>query len=159
VTPLVLLALLFTTSAAAFERKTPPKASLDGAYYDLLQVLHCPQDAARYGEFHDYGHWRGGPWCGQQGKAGYWVWVKPNWYVWEGLEDPHHSGDYDYRRASVNGQYQHLLQTLYCPQDAARYGEFHDYGHWRGGPWCGQQGKAGYWVWVKPNWYVWTEKR
>ncbi len=24
-----------------------------------------------------------GPWCGQQGVAGYWVWANPAWYIWE----------------------------------------------------------------------------
>lgn len=59
----------------------PPKAGGD-KYRNLLQTLHCPRDRGRYGEFTDYGYWRGGAWCGQRGEAGYWVWEYPNWYVW-----------------------------------------------------------------------------
>lgn len=59
---------------------------------------------------------------------------------------------------SVNGKYQDLLQTLYCPQDQAEYGEFNDYGYWQGGEWCAQIGEGGYWVWQHPNWYVWAKK-
>lgn len=74
------LSLLFPLTAAAY--KAPEAASVDGKYSELIQVLNCPADGAQYGNFKDYGHWNGGPWCGQQGKAGYWVWVKPNWYIW-----------------------------------------------------------------------------
>jgi len=56
---------------------------------------------------------------------------------------------------SVNGKYSGLLQTLNCPSDKNQYGTYMDEGYWGGGAWCGQQGKAGYWVWVAPNWYVW----
>jgi len=148
------LSLLFPLTAAAY--KAPEAASVDGKYSELIQVLNCPADGAQYGNFKDYGHWNGGPWCGQQGKAGYWVWVAPNWYVWktkgqaEKTEVP--------PMASVNGKYSGLIQVLHCPADSAQYGNFRDYGHWSGGPWCGQQGKAGYWVWVKPNWYIWSQK-
>lgn len=62
------------------------------------------------------------------------------------------------QRASVNGKYHQLRQTLTCPQDRAQYGEFADYGYWGGGPWCGQSGQAGYWVWVPPTWYIWADK-
>lgn len=64
----------------------------------------------------------------------------------------------DAQSRSAHGKYQTLKQTLHCPQDRAQYGEFADYGYWEGGPWCGQTGQAGYWVWVPPNWYVWAEK-
>ncbi|MCP4265077.1 MAG: PASTA domain-containing protein [Candidatus Brocadiaceae bacterium] len=60
--------------------------------------------------------------------------------------------------ASVNGKYSELIQKLTCPKDKATYGNFNDWGYWGGGTWCGQQGKAGYWVWVSPTWYVWKNK-
>lgn len=60
----------------------PAEASSQGKYDGLLQALHCPSDKGTYGNFTDYGYWSGGPWCGQQGKGGYWVWVAPTWYVW-----------------------------------------------------------------------------
>lgn len=59
---------------------------------------------------------------------------------------------------SANGKYRGLIQTLNCPQDKKQYGEFYDYHYWEGGAWCGQTGKAGYWVWQNPNWYVWAEQ-
>ena len=54
-------------------------------YSGFLQEIICPSDTPKYGEFKDNGYWKGGPWCGQQGKAGYWVWVKPKWCVWESI--------------------------------------------------------------------------
>lgn len=67
-----------------------PTASAHGKYADLLQELTCPADAEKYGKFKDYGYWEGGQWCGQMGKAGYWVWLKPTWYVWRTKNAPHH---------------------------------------------------------------------
>ncbi|OUS04606.1 hypothetical protein A9Q90_07460 [Gammaproteobacteria bacterium 54_18_T64] len=61
--------------------------------------------------------------------------------------------------SSANGKYSDLLQTLSCPGDQNRYGAYADEGYWGGGQWCRQQGKAGYWVWVSPNWYVWGNQR
>ena len=61
--------------------------------------------------------------------------------------------------SSANDKYFGLLQTLNCPSDKNQYGAYMDEGYWGGGAWCGQQGKAGYWVWVEPNWYVWGNQR
>jgi hypothetical protein len=61
----------------------PAAASVDGRYSNLIQILPCTTDQATYGKFNDYGYWGGGAWCGQVGRAGYWVWVAPNWYVWK----------------------------------------------------------------------------
>ena len=63
--------------------KIPPLASANGKYSNLIQVLNCPSDRSKYDEFDDYGYWGGSNWCGQTGKAGYWVWVYPNWYIWQ----------------------------------------------------------------------------
>lgn len=59
-----------------------PTASANGKYEDLIQEISCPSDGKQYGRFTDYGYWRGGSWCGQMGQEGYWVWLKPTWYVW-----------------------------------------------------------------------------
>lgn len=126
-------------------------SSANGKYSNLIQQLTCPADKATYGEYSDYGWWGGGAWCGQQGKAGYWVWVAPTWYVWANKGIP--------AEASANGKYSNLLQTMNCPKDKGQYGQYTDYGYWAGGAWCGQTGKAGYWVWVAPNWYVWGKKK
>ena len=58
------------------------KASANGKYVELLQEIKCPSDAVKYGNYNDYGYWKGGAWCGQTGLEGYWVWLKPKWYVW-----------------------------------------------------------------------------
>ena len=64
-------------------RKLSVSSSVNGKYSNLIQILNCPNDRSSYGEFNDYGYWQGGAWCGQTGKPGYWVWVDPNWYVWQ----------------------------------------------------------------------------
>ncbi|MDQ7090533.1 MAG: hypothetical protein Q9M50_07795 [Methylococcales bacterium] len=92
-----------------------------------------------------------GSWCGQQGKAGYWVWLQPSWYVWADKASAN--------KTSAAGKYSGLLQTLNCPKDKSQYGQYRDYGYWGGGSWCGQVGVAGYWVWVVPNWYVWKNQQ
>ncbi len=224
---LFLLLAVFVTGAFALR----DRSSADGKYTDLRQVLECSKDRASYGEFNDYGYWGGGPWCGQQGKSGYWVYLYPSWYVWgkkadsdkpqepvtddmpppvdtadnappsndnadnsqppvisedTGDDTPpsgnsgtlERSGDLpppalgnDLRRnnpprtrpipeeASGYGKYRNLRQKLHCKRDRGTYGSYYDYGYWRGGRWCGQQGKGGYWVYVYPNWYVWGSRR
>ncbi|HNR87687.1 MAG TPA: hypothetical protein PKM65_05065 [Spirochaetota bacterium] len=61
----------------------PANASVNGKYYTLLQVVRCPNDAGQYGQFYDYGAWSGSSWCNQTVQSGYWVWVNPNWYIWQ----------------------------------------------------------------------------
>ncbi|MDX1978238.1 MAG: hypothetical protein SFT94_11260 [Pseudanabaenaceae cyanobacterium bins.68] len=134
----------------------PSGASARDKYENLIQVLPCPSDRAKYGNFNDYGYWGGGNWCGQQGSAGFWVWQYPNWYVWGQKRAQSPSAE---QVASVGGKYATLLQVLNCPRDRAKYGNFHDYGYWPGGDWCGKQGVAGHWVWVAPDWYVWRDRR
>ncbi|MDK9716305.1 MAG: hypothetical protein OEL57_00175 [Trichlorobacter sp.] len=74
---------LLLCSNPVFADEIPDAASASGKYSELVQVMNCPKDGNSYGNFKDYGYWGGGAWCGQQGKAGYWVWVAPNWYVWK----------------------------------------------------------------------------
>ena len=149
---LFVFALIISLSQPVRAENPPEEASVNGKYYNLKQVLSCPSDISQYGIFKDYGKWNGGPWCGQQGESGYWVWVAPNWYVWSDKRSQIPA------MASLNGKYTNLIQVLNCPSDRGQYGEFNDYGFWDGGSWCGQQGKAGYWVWVAPNWYIWEMK-
>ena len=128
------------------------KGSAYGKYYNLKQTLTCYRDKSTYGRYRDYGYWGGGPWCGQYGKSGYWVYSYPKWYVW---------GNKDSRkpvratRSSAYGKYRVLRQTLTCRRDERTYGSYRDYGYWGGGSWCGQYGKAGYWVYSYPKWYIW----
>ncbi|MEC7120442.1 MAG: hypothetical protein VXW65_11135 [Pseudomonadota bacterium] len=61
----------------------PAQATVNGKYSGLIQIMNCPQDQNSYGQFRDWGYWGGGAWCNQTGKAGHWVWVAPNWYVFQ----------------------------------------------------------------------------
>lgn len=145
--PLLFFSLIY--NPAAFAGNVPDQATAGDKYAGLRQTVYCPQDKNKYGEFKDYGYWGGGSWCGQAGVSGYWVWVSPNWYVWS-AKIP--------EKAHANHKYAGLQQVLKCPSDVRKYAHFKDYGRWEGGHWCGQIGKAGYWVWLNPNWYVWRSQ-
>ncbi len=148
--------LLFTGVANALSDSVEDgRASVDGKYTNLIQVMECERDGAKYGNYKDYGYWSGGNWCGDIGKAGYWVWVYPKWYVWSQKSSLRKKIP---QKASVYGKYYSLKQTLTCRSDGATYGNYKDYGYWSGGNWCGQRGQSGYWVWVYPKWYVWGHK-
>jgi hypothetical protein len=59
-------------------------------------------------------------------------------------------------RATMNGKYESLIATFTVPEDAARWGSYHDYGWWPGGTWAGVSGiPPGYWVYIEPTWYIW----
>lgn len=83
--------LLSTTSLTFFAQAVQAQsadtsvASVNGKYSDLIQVVNCPEDRANYGEFIDWGYWSGTSWCGQVTQPGYWVWVNPNWYIWQNV--------------------------------------------------------------------------
>jgi len=160
---LVFVLLFFTVEGQARGGYSTSRASAYGKYNTLRQVLVCPKDRQSYGRYKDYGYWAGGRWCGQYGKAGYWVWSAPKWYVWARKGAKRSTrGRTSTRRASATsayGKYRNLRQKLKCSRDRRTYGSYKDYGYWRGGRWCGQYGKAGYWVWVSPYWYVWGSKR
>lgn len=85
--PLCVLAVTTVLTISSFSVSARVKSdgtkSAGGKYENLIQVLPCPSDKAKYGEFNDYGYWEGGSWCGQSGRSGYWVWASPKWYVWE----------------------------------------------------------------------------
>ncbi|NJN72651.1 MAG: hypothetical protein HC799_07485 [Limnothrix sp. RL_2_0] len=145
----------FSTAPALQAQPTPASSS---KYSNLIQVINCPSDL-HYGNYNDYGYWQGGPWCGEEGSAGYWVYEYPNWYVWgnEGAGTPPPSNNNTIpAQASAYGNYTGLVQVLSCPSDLGGYGEYNDYGYWSGGSWCGEMGAAGYWVYDYPNWYIWS---
>lgn len=54
----------------------------NGRYYDLKGSYPCERDVRNYGQFNDYGYWKGGNWCGQHMPSGYYVYVDGIWYVW-----------------------------------------------------------------------------
>lgn len=63
-------------------------------------------------------------------------------------------------KASVEGKYAKLLRQIEVEDDAALYGEFYDWGYYTGASYRGFDDlPAGYWVWVKPHWYIWGESK
>lgn len=55
-----------------------------GNYKGLLKTLRIPEDCAAYTRFADYGWWEGSEYKGFRDlPQGYWVYVYPNWYVYE----------------------------------------------------------------------------
>lgn len=75
----------FIVAQTTLNQELESRASVDGKYQDLIQEVNCPKDANIYGEFYDYGYWSGTKWCNQNTKPGYWVWVKPVWYIWNSI--------------------------------------------------------------------------
>ena len=62
-------------------------------------------------------------------------------------------------RASMNGKYSGLKQTVYCQEDITSYGDFYESRfYYDSTEYCGQKVQKGYWIYVKPYWYVWQNK-
>jgi hypothetical protein len=62
-------------------------------------------------------------------------------------------------RKAGAGKYAMLLRQIRVPDDAAVYGEIHDYGPWDGREWRGHQDlPPGHWVYVYPHWYIWRDR-
>lgn len=60
------------------------KATVGGQYDVLLDKLAVPQDLGAYGPFYDYGWWTGTEYRDRQGlPPGFWVYVYPDWYIWQ----------------------------------------------------------------------------
>jgi hypothetical protein len=77
------------------------------------------------------------------------------------LLDPRHKALEGTRitRASVQGKYSKLLRRISVPEDKGQ-GEFVDYGKYSPGSYGGYDNlPAGYWVYVYPHWYIWSESR
>ena len=59
-------------------------ATIEGKYKNLVRVIPAPQDVQTYGPIHDYGVWEGTSYLGETNlPKSYWVYVLPNWYLWE----------------------------------------------------------------------------
>jgi hypothetical protein len=62
-------------------------------------------------------------------------------------------------KATVDGKYRTLLKQIKVADDVAVYGELNDWGAWTGTTWGGHADlPAGYWVYVYPCWYIWSEQ-
>jgi len=61
-----------------------PREAHCGKYEELLRIVHAPQDVQIYGRFNEYGYSATSNYAGQLNlPAGYWVYVEPNWYIWQ----------------------------------------------------------------------------
>ena len=132
-------------------------ASVNGKYKTLLSTLYLPGDRSSFGDFYEWGYRPGESYEGYVNlPPGYWVYVFPNWYIWEGATGEKTS----VTRASVDGKYSTLLKVMNIPQDEGSYGDFYDYGY-RSATSYGNYDNipAGYWVYVFPNWYIWRNSR
>jgi hypothetical protein len=59
------------------------EGSIKGKYSRLLHVLHCPQDAAIYGNPHDFGFCELNSYHSYNGlKGGHWVYFAERWFIW-----------------------------------------------------------------------------
>src|SRR5688572_30057320 len=80
----VVLMTLAAVAAAGLEVVAPPEASAGGKYSGLLRVVPAPGDEATHGKFREAGYSHTPSWAGQDNlPAGYWVYVAPNWYIWQ----------------------------------------------------------------------------
>lgn len=91
---------LILTPGMASAYDVPPQATVNQNYSGLLQIVHCPQDQSQYGSFNDYGYYGATSWCGVQTPAGYWVWVAPNWYIWQNSRAQGAATEYNSRYGS-----------------------------------------------------------
>src|SRR5206468_35695 len=83
------------------------KASVDGKYSILLKKIAVKEDRETYTDFHDFGKWDGHSYAGQNDlPKGYWVYVAPNWYIWERQNE---KPDRAETKAAVDGKYSVLL--------------------------------------------------
>lgn len=130
-------------------------ASVNGKYMNLLHVIEAPEDKAEYGTFCDWGYWYGDEYAQETNLTpGFWVYVYPDWYVWEKLsvEETADAG------ASAQGKYSMLMHVLFVPEDAHTYGAFYDWGFSEEYSYAGYDNLTpGYWVYAEPNWYVWAD--
>jgi hypothetical protein len=64
------------------EKDKHERESVGGKYSELIKIVPCPKDKAKYGEFNDEGYNKAITYAGVSVQEGYWVYSYPNWYVW-----------------------------------------------------------------------------
>ncbi|MBL8796581.1 MAG: HEAT repeat domain-containing protein [Planctomycetia bacterium] len=63
-------------------------------------------------------------------------------------------------QAHGHGKYTRLVRRLKAPEDYRTYSEYRDYGFYQACMWGGHINvPAGYWVYVQPYWYIWSERQ
>ena len=132
------------------------QASANGKYINLLHVIEIPEDVDGYGKFCDWGYWHCDAYAGEQNLLpGFWVYVYPNWFVWEKRADEQGLP----ARANAKGKYNTLLHILKVHEDASIYGAYCDWGFSETYAYAGYEDLTpGYWVYVDPYWYVWAQR-
>jgi hypothetical protein len=63
----------------------PEKASVGGKYQHLLYVIKSPKDKDQYSNFKDLEYVKNDFVVLKELSSGYWVYLYPNWYIWESL--------------------------------------------------------------------------
>jgi hypothetical protein len=162
---IILAAVAGIGARCVFTDTTPTLSDMDHAsvgriYTELLKTIDVPQDAAKYGDlYQELGYQNRSSYGGYEGlPSGYWVYVKPSWYIWK-----RKAGDtgrlLDYWKGSVNCKYKTILKTFLASADRETYGELYDWG-FRTSTTYGRNRKlpTGYWVYSYPNWYIWKAK-
>jgi hypothetical protein len=162
---IMLAAVAGIGARCVFTATTPTLSDMDHAsvgriYTELLKTIDVPQDVAKYGDLYQgmgyqnrtsYGGYEGLP-------SGYWVYVKPSWYIWK-RKAGESSGSLDLWKASVNYKYKTILKTFSAPADKDTYGEFYDWGHHTSTTYGRNRNlPTGYWVYSYPHWYIWKSK-
>jgi len=136
-------------------------ASMGRIYTELLKTIDVPQDAAKYGDLYPgLGYQNRASYGGYEGlPSGYWVYLKPSWYIWKRKAGVAAGGSLDYWKGSVNRKYKTILKTFSAPADREIYGELYDWGR-RNSTTYGRNRNlpTGYWVYSYPNWYIWKAK-
>ena len=66
------------------DKEALAKAQVDGKYSELLKKIKVEHDYRSYSAFNDYGAYPATSYAGHNNlPTGYWVYVYPNWYIWE----------------------------------------------------------------------------
>jgi hypothetical protein len=61
-------------------------------------------------------------------------------------------------KAAVDGKYKNLMRVLLVPNDQSSCNQFTDFGFWNGTAYANVTDlKPGYWVYVYPRWFVWSD--
>ncbi|MBN1573768.1 MAG: hypothetical protein JW984_11285 [Deltaproteobacteria bacterium] len=134
------------------------KASVNGKYSDLTNVIDVPDDRNKYGDFYELGYkeWRKYK-DYKDLEYGYWVYVYPSWYIWKKKTSDEEGPIYD--KASIDSKYRGLLKTLNVPDDRYSYKDLYEGGYRTTSSYRGNYNlPKGYWVYLYPYWYIWENK-
>ena len=59
----------------------------EAKYSKLLKTIKVEVDQTTYGDYFDYGFWSGSSWSGHDNlPPGYWVYIAPNWHIFEKIK-------------------------------------------------------------------------